>query len=585
MKETHTRVLFILLVGISMLAQCGSLTQGYGWDGDSAGYIMQAQSITQGALDAFVDANRITIEQSSIPLGPIAYPWGFPMLLAPLYALFGLNPLALKTVGVLSYLLFLLVLWRAFRRTHSAPWFLCLVSLFALNPTLLGYSNHITSDLPFLLFSTLCVVLIREVVVEDRRIVSRLLDLVLIGAGIACASLIRTNGILLLITLGVSQLVLLFQKRAKRRQPSSAGEGHGGSANESGFPRPVSIKTVALQAVPYVVFFTVAAWNYILPDGGMSHVSQLGSISAGTIVYHLRYYLVLPAAFLAGVPYHLNLLLYGLSIPLAIAGAVRRYRSDYPAMIYVVLTLLLYVFWPSVQGIRFLFPILPFYFSLVFSGLEALCDCAPAVDKRLWKALCYLPVVAVILRFGSHAGSTVYRNINDGEVMDGPFAATSQELFSFIADHTESDSTIIFFKPRVMRLMTGRQSISVDAVEQILRGDYLCIYLRANAYNQLTESEVECLLAQGIIHSIYANSDFALYRLMKGTEELRPLPSSLGFSLASSLAVKGALANQLTHSCACLRLQPSALSCSSSSVFRRSLTVLKSASCWASERS
>ncbi len=585
MKETHTRVLFILLVGISMLAQCGSLTQGYGWDGDSAGYIMQAQSITQGALDAFVDANRITIEQSSIPLGPIAYPWGFPMLLAPLYALFGLNPLALKTVGVLSYLLFLLVLWRAFRRTHSAPWFLCLVSLFALNPTLLGYSNHITSDLPFLLFSTLCVVLIREVVVEDRRIVSRLLDLVLIGAGIACASLIRTNGILLLITLGVSQLVLLFQKRAKRRQPSSAGEGHGGSANESGFPRPVSIKTVALQAVPYVVFFTVAAWNYILPDGGMSHVSQLGSISAGTIVYHLRYYLVLPAAFLAGVPYHLNLLLYGLSIPLAIAGAVRRYRSDYPAMIYVVLTLLLYVFWPSVQGIRFLFPILPFYFSLVFSGLEALCDRAPAVDKRLWKALCYLPVVAVILRFGSHAGSTVYRNINDGEVMDGPFAATSQELFSFIADHTESDSTIIFFKPRVMRLMTGRQSISVDAVEQILRGDYLCIYLRANAYNQLTESEVECLLAQGIIHSIYANSDFALYRLMKGTEELRPLPSSLRFPLASSLAVKGALANQLTHLCACLRLQPSALSCSSSSVFRRSLTVLKSASCWASERS
>jgi hypothetical protein len=287
--------------------------------------------------------------------------------------------------------------------------------------------------------------------------------------------------------------------------------------------------------VPYVAFFTIAVWNFVLPDGGMSHLAQLESISVKMFVYHLLYYLVLPASFFTGVPFHLHLLVYGASIPLAIAGAAQRYRSDYPAMIYAALTLLLYIFWPGVQGIRFVFPIIPFYMSWAVSGLEALSNRAPAaVQKRLWKALCYVPVFAVILLFCFSVGRAIYRNMSDYEAVHGPFATTSQELFSFITSHTESDSTIIFFKPRVMRLMTGRQSISVNSVEQIFRGDYLCIYLRVDGRGQLLESEVKSLLAQGATRLIYANQDFALYRLIRRPEELSPLPSLLGTLLRST---------------------------------------------------
>ena len=273
MKATHTQAIFLLIVGLSVSALCGSLTQSHDWGDDFASYIMQAQSITQGTPDAFVDANRITIEQSYYQMGPIAYPWGFPLLLAPIFALFGLNILALKTVGALSFLLFLLVLWRAFRRVHTAPGFLCLVALFALNPTLLGFSDHVLSDLPFLLVSTLCIVLIQEVIVEERRIFSQPLDLALIGAGIAFAFLIRTNGILLVITLGLSQLVSHFQKRSDRTQLDAASEGHRDSASESSFLSPNSVKTVVVQLVSCVVFFSIAVWNFVLPDGGLSHLA------------------------------------------------------------------------------------------------------------------------------------------------------------------------------------------------------------------------------------------------------------------------------------------------------------------------
>jgi branched-subunit amino acid transport protein len=539
-KDTHTRAIFVLIVASSALALCGSLTQGHDWGGDFASYIMQAQSILQGTPDAFVEANRITVEQSSYPMGPIAYPWGFPLLLAPILALFGLNLLALKIVGALSYLLFLFVLWRAFRRVHTAPGFLFLVALFALNPTLLEFSDHILSDLPFLLISTLCIVLIQEVVVQKHRIFSQLLDLALIGAGIAFAFLIRTNGILLLITLGLSQLVSHCQKRSESRHLNATTEARRGSASESDPLRSITMKSVVVQVVPYIVFFTIAVWSLFLPDGGMSQASQVGSISAGMIVDHLRTYLVLPASFFTGVPFLLRLLVYGASIPLAIAGAARRYRSDYSAMIYAALTLLLYIFWPSVQGIRFLFPILPFYLSWAVSGLEALSDRGPAaVERRLWKALCYVPVSAVILFFGLSAGHAICRNIGNDEVLPGPFTTTSQELFSFLSSHTESDSTIIFFKPRVMRLMTGRQSVSVNATEQIFRGDYLCIYLRVDARSQLPASEVESLLAQGVTQLIYTNHDFAVYRLTRRPEELSPLPSSLRTCLRSTPSCAG----------------------------------------------
>lgn len=531
MKETQTRAIFILIVGVSGLALCCTLTNGHNWGGDFSAYIMQAESITEAAPRAFIDANRITVEQSSRPVGPLAYPWGYPVLLAPFYALFGLNLVALKAVGAISFLLFLLVLWFVFRPVHTALGFLCLTCLLALNPTLLGYPNHIMSDLPFLLVSTLCIWLIREVVVLDRRIVSRLLDLVLIGAGIAFAAQIRTNGILLLLTLGLSQLISLMRKQIHRRGSDATNKGTESPVTESGFFGRVSVRTMAAQLVPYVIFFcTVTLWNWMLPDGSTSHLSRFASISAGMIVGHLLFYFMLPLGFFAGVPY--PYLAYGASVPLAIAGAVRRYRSDYPAMIYIGLTLLLYAFWPYEQGIRFLFPILPFYLSFAVSGLEGLCDRVTAVAGRLWKTLCYVPVFLVILFFGLYHVNAARHNINDDTIAHGPFAPASEEMFSFIAEHTEIDSTIVFFRPRVMRLMTGRKSILVDRVEHISRGDYLCLYLRPDANFQLSDSEIEGLIAQGVMQMIYANRDFEVYRLNKDPGHIPPIAAGDVVALA-----------------------------------------------------
>ena len=129
MNNRNTRVFFMIIIVISGLLMIGNLTTGHDWGGDFAGYIMQARSLAEGTLDAFIEANRFAVEQSSITIGPVAYPWGYPLLLSPLYAAFGLDMFALKMIGVLCCLLLLLLLWIGFRRAHTPLWLMCLVGL------------------------------------------------------------------------------------------------------------------------------------------------------------------------------------------------------------------------------------------------------------------------------------------------------------------------------------------------------------------------------------------------------------------------------------------------------------------------
>jgi hypothetical protein len=92
MKKLFVIVLLSALLSISLLSR------GHVWWDDFASYIMQAQSLLHGDTDEFMQRNAFTIRESSYPIGPIAYPWGYPVLLAPVLYFFGVKVLALKMV-------------------------------------------------------------------------------------------------------------------------------------------------------------------------------------------------------------------------------------------------------------------------------------------------------------------------------------------------------------------------------------------------------------------------------------------------------------------------------------------------------
>lgn len=510
MKKLHSNLLLALFIGFTGLLLVSSLTSGHNWGGDFSAYIMQTQSLVEGTPLDFIEANHFTMQYSSYPLGPIVYPWGFPALLAPFYAVFGLNMIALKSVGVITFLLFLILLWLGFRKDHSFVWLLSLICFFALNPTLLMFMNEILSDIPFLLFSTASVMLIGRFIIEKRRLISPVFDNALLGVSMAAAFFIRTNGILLPITLGMTQCIVLAQ-RLWQRKPAQDNW-------SSILKQPISLSRADVQALcisllPYASFISILSlWRALLPEGGSSHMYYLSIVSPDSIIHHWHYYVDLPVEFFTGAPH--SYLFYGASVPLAITGGFQRYRKDPHMILYVILTFLLYIFWPPIQGLRFLFPIFPFYVSFGLTGLEIFQRGATGIERILRKTVCLLFILLILFYFGKHSISRAYDNLtHNRETTSGPFVETSRHMFAFVEEYTEPESTIVFFKPRVMRMMTGRNSLMAKDISELSRADYVCLYSGAGGYEQITPDQIDHLSEQGATRLIYESSDFRIYKL------------------------------------------------------------------------
>jgi len=100
-----------LIVFLSFVIGASLLSRGHQWGDDFAWYILQAQSIWNGTVDEFMEQSVFTNTQSTTHLGPLVYPWGYPLILVPVYALKGISPLALKLPALFFYVGFLVCLY------------------------------------------------------------------------------------------------------------------------------------------------------------------------------------------------------------------------------------------------------------------------------------------------------------------------------------------------------------------------------------------------------------------------------------------------------------------------------------------
>ena len=473
-------------------------------------------------------------------MGPVAYPWGFPVLLAPVYAVFGLNVMALKSVDVLCFLLFLLVVWKGFQRYHALGWRVVLFCLFAFNPTLLRFVDQIAGDIPFLLLSTISLLLIGRLVIEKRDLISPGWDRWILGGAMAGAFAIRSNGILLPATLALTQVISAL---AIVYQADGPHDRLPGNLARVFSMKQYSRRDLVLLVLPYASFTAlVVAWRLLLPEGDVSvQTGQFASTTMGAIRQNVDYYLDLPGEFFQGVPH--AYLIYGATIPLAIAGAIRRYRFDYHALIYLVLTMLLYVVYPTTGGLRYVFPILPFYLSFVVSCLEDWTAARPYPWRALRTSFAFVSVLIVLACFGRESARGALANLSRDRIRpSGPFTDTSADMFSFIVDHTETDSTVVFFKPRAMRMMTGRRAVKLYKVGDLSRADYLTLFKPDEMRDQVAPDDVRCMTEMGAIEPVYRNVDFVVYRIVQSHKNA--MKTNLGCATPTA-PLRGTLSSNL----------------------------------------
>lgn len=486
-------LLCIIVLSSGIVGYC-LLTRGHNWGDDFAAYILQAQSLCTGNITVFIQDSRFTIQESSYPFGPVMVPWGFPILLAPIYSLYGLNILALKTVLSVCYMAFLFAFF-FLARTRCTQWeSLLLTAFMAYSAGFLAAQNEILSDLPFLLWSTVALTHIERYGDSESRSLPGVGTATFTGLAIFAATITRFNGLLLLGALGAAQLIRLRQR-----------------------PRcwTLTSKRVLQLLLPYLVFCECyAIYSLVLPSLATGYADQLQGFSASTLLNNALYYVLLPGAFLQGFMIGGYALYAGL-LSFAAFAVLQCRTANAPLAAYAAATLAIFVVFPHVQGPRYILPILPIFFLFAFQGMKAAAGCLRSNLQRV--ALIFVYAAWSMLTIASLETSLIAARANllsGREESSGPFSPSASSMFSFIRSNTPADSIVVFFKPRAMRLLAGRQSFLSTNCSDLANGNYAVIDTTQGNYNQVSDSPAETCQASMSLTKVYSQGEFEIYELL-----------------------------------------------------------------------
>ena len=472
------------IIILSLIIGACTLTRGHQWGDDFAWYIVQAKSIMDGTTDEFMEQSAFTNGESTTHVGPLAYPWGYPLLLLPVYAIRGIRPLALKLPALFFFAGFLVVLYLLMRSRLTRTESLLVVALFAFNPLLIEFLDQILSDIPFLFFSTLSLLLMTR---KDNR---SALHNVLIGVSIFFTTFLRVTGILLL---GCFLLVEFFQLLHHRKDRISA------------------IRIIQGGVIVSLVFILLWIANLILfPSGGDSYFSQYAQLIETARGFIPAYFNVF-GLFFGNTPAWKYL--YYLMLIFFLLGAWNQRRQEPIFLLFFAFWILVHITYPYWQGPRYIFPLLPLFVYFMFQGMKVLIGKLPEANRLIaYRAfLGFWILIAVI--FLVESGRNAYVNMRNDRVINGPFDPLSMEVYSYIKEKTPPDSVIVFFKPRVMVMMTDHPTIMSTECERILKGDYLVLSRKVGENQQITPEEIDsCNLP---LDQVLKNNRFIVYQVQK----------------------------------------------------------------------
>jgi hypothetical protein len=489
-------IIFIIMLIATVMSISRYSTGQFWWD-DFASYLLQAGAILNGSMAEFTAENGRAIAQSTYPVGPAAYPWGFPLLIAPLYALAGLSISAYKLVNTLAFAAFLGTFYIYARRRFNLPLSAALVAVLAFNPILLKATDLIQADFVFLLLTTAALLLLD---LPKLNVPGK----IILGGLIFSAFFVRTNGILLL---GPLLLLDLLQLRTT--------------------PRP----DLRLTSLPYLTFFALFAISLLIFPGGQSSYFNHYELffSPARFIENFLFYLGLPGWLFNGLPF--QQILFALTGFACIWGIIRKARAELPALAFCLLTLGIFITWPERQGLRFIYPILPFYLIFAAHGLSDLINRftknRPStslrsaqglptgnwiLDTEHWKLnttlFASLALLSLLITF-QQAGWRLFTR----EEINGPFDPVSAEMFAYVRKNTEPESTLIFFKPRLMKLMTDRYTILIEDCARINEADYVIMHEKQERNGQIHPDEIKTCNPEIGLQVVFKNQRFTVYKV------------------------------------------------------------------------
>jgi hypothetical protein len=482
--------LFAIIISL-LIINIISVRNDHGW-GDFAQYITQAKSLHDGTINKMLDDSTYRYEKTDLAfLGPKLYPWGFPILLVPIYHFFGLNIVIMKLYTSIFFLISLFVIHQIFKYKLNNTRNFALVAIIAYSPFFFYFKEKILSEIPFLLFSLISIYLIQQIVIRQKYYINEIMSYVIIGIFIFISYNIRSVGILLLPCLFLAQIVEYDKSNIK-------------------------IHSIAKGLIPWIVFIiSQFLIDTVLPEDTDSYAKMFQQFYFEVIPNNIVYYSKIFSDFYPNYPIlpslgeYINII----ALLLFLLGLIEYSKKDYLYVSYIILTLCLYIVFPAIQGLRYFIPIIPFYVYFIIRGINLVghkLSINNIIINIVLFAVVLFNVLFILFNMYSQYSMKNY-------IVDGPYEKESIELFNYISSNTDRNSIIVFFKPRAMTLYTDRKSAAIADFNKMNKSGADYIVCNTHTTDQVWQipKETEVIKYSTKVHKIFSNKKYNLYKILK----------------------------------------------------------------------
>jgi 4-amino-4-deoxy-L-arabinose transferase-like glycosyltransferase len=408
-----------------------NVKDSHDWGDDFAQYLLQAENMVKGIPQTetgYVYDVRFPV------VAPPAYPAGFPLMLAPVYALWGHSILHYNLLITAFLFLFCLAMAIFFRRFFSWQASLVMTLIFAYNAWTLDFKTNILSDFPFALLLLAATLLY----LRDRSIPNAL------ATGLALALLLLTRGVGLVFLVAVlihgTYRIVAAKDRSERKK--------------------TALQVLCITAVSLgLQYFVNTVLFHIPAEGFFAFYGKAfgGSSMLDTFLHNLEYYKeVFKAFFYPEFPWTiLSALSANAALLLLVIGFIYSLAKQRSLMdLLTGLYLLLFLFYPySAGGFRFLMPVVPFLIMYMARGMMAL-RLPLLVPAKL------LVGAAALFFFILYEPGLTRILARQKDILEGPQRDYAKETFAYLGTHLASNDVVLFKKPKALALYSQVKTCS-----------------------------------------------------------------------------------------------------------------------------
>jgi hypothetical protein len=478
-KLSEYGAILILLIPLFFI----NIKSTHDWGDDFAQYLHQAKNITQ---EKNLNETGYLFNKDYF-IGPIAYPPGFPLLLAPIVNNFELDFKVLNYYMSLFWLLSCFFGFLILRARLSFFSSMAITLIIAYNPQMINFKTEVVSDYPFTCFSLIVLFLLNQ----KPSILLSILTGLLIGFLIH----IRSIGIIMVPVFIIHQLLLLKKGEFTAKlifQTSLLG-----------------ILSAGIAATTILLMFPVNT-NYpglFEANNLWLNWNQQASYNTDKIFMFFRWF-NLEAFFYIGVISGSALIVF------SILGYLQelRKRKFSPILLFFTFYLLVIISYKyGNTGLRFMYPLLFIFFLFSAEALKK-----TLYSFQLYQAWLKYVFMVLILFSYSFEIKTIIKTTDTP--YEGPCTPMAEEAFAYIRKEVPADAVIHFDKPRALALFTDRKSFVTNP--HVEHYD-LCKNLKTFGANYVLASTVlsdhktyqtAAKLPDQFI-PVFQNKEFTLYRV------------------------------------------------------------------------